>query len=431
MPASGPQSQNAHVTFQLPPELWVQVFQHATHSTPGILEPDIYAHTEAFGSQYSGGTDPALRKSMATRRCLPLVCKGWYALSIELLYRSVWIGYTRRVLVSLCLTLLGSTWRSEQGGRSLGWYVQRLDFAPTAPLNRQSAEEHEQDLIVLTALLDCMVNLSIVVFAPRSVRYRSIPLSPAVLQALCRRGPSLRVIHWVNDRLEPSDSDIRDLFTSAPNLRMFSSQREISLADTLACSGIPTMHSLTTLSLFTVQERNDCTESIHTHFPALRHIVVRCHASESADAWRRFLAFVGTTLQSIHLKPYRNFGERDDITSGLQEKTTIVTQMCPQLQRFTLSLPGWHLLRVDFDLPPPIVTINGRTQNPDCAFRHVWNALACISQRTPTLQVVQFIGREDSLLLQTRFRDKLRHGLALLPYLRVQNHLGEPFDRPS
>jgi hypothetical protein len=111
--------------FFLPPEIWLEVFRHATW-VPGALDIDDHDAIVAYSSdEHAVCLQSAYDASMETKQAIRLVCSGWLAIAAPLTLQYCMIRSGRQA--AQLAHLLDTFAATYPGARSYGWYTTRLE----------------------------------------------------------------------------------------------------------------------------------------------------------------------------------------------------------------------------------------------------------------------------------------------------------------
>jgi hypothetical protein len=378
----------------LPPEIWIHIFDIATH-VPGILNvDDIDSEMHPQSAQHQRRL---LKQSLVTKRYLVRVCWKWNHLASRFLYHSILI--TRgRMLSSLYSTLANSIQGSQEtdkGIQSLGWWTKRLDIALRDPGRYTPFEE----LDYLAKAIRCLPMLTIVTFSPRP---HSGLQSSDIIDALCTCGSNLQGLASYN--LQPSRNKLRRLLTVSPNMRaLHCQQREFYESGDSRYIEPPMMPALTSLGL-TAESCDEC--STPNCFPSLREVVY--HFSGTEPSWRSFLRVHSGNLTKITIclnSIYYVFQQVD---------SDVISEFCPNLENLSLSLYSWRQLPDGIILPsvPNLWLRFGTFKASTKQYKSIFRTLCSIVP--PSLRVIRLTDPRNVHDLRVRHARALQVGIMQL-----------------
>jgi hypothetical protein len=321
-------------TVSLIPEIWLHIFDLATH-VPGNLEAqDVSA--DLMHPKYVQSQRRLWRHSLITACHLVRVCRIWKILASRFLYRSIVINRGRN-LQPLCRSLVESRREAHEimDGKfqPLGWWTTRLDIDLHDNFHDRVYIGSPELLEVLAEVIDCLPNVTIFIFSTR----RQIDLrSSRVMAALCTHGPTLQVLAL--STLEPYADDFRRLLTESPNLRGL--HLGLGRFPHLPDGEITVTSGITALGLAVGDFRKFPGDT--NHFPNLREVVYHCYPFNQ-PGWHSFLNIYGGNLTKITIRLFDAFDQND---------ADLISSSCPNLQNLSLSLYSWETLLAKLTLPP-------------------------------------------------------------------------------
>ncbi|KIM87365.1 hypothetical protein PILCRDRAFT_3852 [Piloderma croceum F 1598] len=404
----------------LPPELWLRIFDCATW-IPGVLEPEIYATSDEPQRVITRRQQRLLKDSLVTKRYLVRVCKQWYIWATPTLYETIIIG-RGRTLSSLCSALIDSKRKIDHSSNDhhhLGWYTKRLDIA----MRDQGRQGAASELDFLAEAIQCLPNLTIVMFSVRAPRYVEHPLPTSIMQALADTcGPTLRIVDFSESVLHPFRHDWRVLLAATSHLRVLRgpeatpifSEHPRPLLD------LPVLSELTALTLTSSNSKEYLTEE--NHFPSLRELEFHYYLPPPWDTWAGPLGVFGHNLTAVRL----DFNISADY---LQGELDVLSQHCPNLMRLTLSLKLWEQLIDKLSLPSVsyLALRCWQYQAPSSRYRRLFANLS--TMYGPTLQRVCLCDYHNVADLRLRHARVLAQGLEQISHcpFRLEDHEGQTF----
>ena len=402
----------------LPPELWLRIFDHSTW-VPGVLEPGIYVTSDEPRRVITRRQQRLLKDSLVTKRYLVRVCKLWCTLATPFLYESIIIG-RGRTLSSLCSALVDSKRKEGNAAHDnpLGWYTKRLDVA----MRDQGHQGAASELEFLAEAIECLSNLTIVIFSVRAPRYVEYPMPTSIMQALADTcGPTLRVVDFSESVLHPFRNDWRMLLTAAPYLRVLSGPETTLISSyTIPLLDLPVLPELTALALASPNTKEYLTSE--NHFPSLSEFEFHYFLPPLWDSWAGPLGVFGYNLTMVHL----NF---NIAALYLQGEMNVLAKHCPNLARLILSLKVWEQFIDGLSLPsvPYLALRCWQYQAPSFRYRWLFASLSTISG--PTLRTVRLCDSHNVTDLRARHARVLAQGLEQISHctFRLEDHEGQPF----
>ena len=423
----------------LPPELWLRVFDYATW-IPGVLEPEIYTTSDEPQQVITRRQQRLLKDSLVTKRYLVRVCKQWYILAtpfgilpflidgyplmslffLRALYETIIIG-RGRTLSSLCSTLADSKRKIDHSSNDhhhLGWYTKRLDVA----MRDQGCQGAASELDFLAEAIQCLPNLTIVMFSVRAPRYIKHPLPTSIMQALADTcGPTLRIVDFSESVLHPFRHDWRVLLAATSHLRILRGPEVTIFSEyPRPLLDLPVLSELTTLTLTSSNSKEYLTEE--NHFPSLCELEFHYYLPPPWDTWVGSLGIFGHNLTAVHL----NFNVSADY---LQGELDVLSQHCPNLMRLTLSLKLWEQLIDRLSIPSVshLALRCWQYQAPSSIYSRLFANLSTMSG--PTLQRVCLCDYHNVMDLRFRHARVLAQGLEQISHcpFRLEDHEGQPF----
>ncbi|EPQ50932.1 hypothetical protein GLOTRDRAFT_133670 [Gloeophyllum trabeum ATCC 11539] len=198
---------------RLPPELWLRILELATDIVPGAVETETLDPFQPSAPLPMFEDQAALLRSLAIKRSLVRVCRQWRALATPFLYRIVIAKGQQLSLLHRTLIAPDAPDHADRA-RSLRKYVLRLFYF----LNQL---DHDYDSTNLAAVILALPNLiSFTLRGGVPTRSRTDP-HESVLSALKERGPTLRVLDWVDCfAFTRSSSQMRELLSDLAELRI-------------------------------------------------------------------------------------------------------------------------------------------------------------------------------------------------------------------
>lgn len=217
----------------LPSELWLAIFEHATFTAVGFSTepPDPFLLPEAQRPSTEDAVS-VLCTALVMKRTLVRVCKAWYALAMPLLYRAIFVGKLH-VVPALKATLAASSaaaertaWKGKGKAVPLGMYTRRLDFSVRSEFDVSSEGRDRSHFALLASIVAYLPHLQI--FMARYAYWLDQSwgknVSVAVASALQRTSAaSLRVLEWSNDVQHRRQDVWYELAAACPNLRILRS----------------------------------------------------------------------------------------------------------------------------------------------------------------------------------------------------------------
>ena len=382
----------AVVPLQLPPELWLCVFDFAT-DVPGTLIPEIFEQSHLIGQLYNQKYHPALRAALVTKRNLVRVCKQWWHLATPYLYRAIYIGRVR------CLLSLRNTFKKYSAGEGtiagvhrLGSWTQRLDVViRDCPIDGPNVAAE-----CLADIVRYLSNLAIASFAVASAAYANPFMPLSVLHALRGNTSSLRVLDWSTDGWRPQLVQLEELLKQLPHLQILNCPG-LGWANGIIPNCLLSSVSVLVLKWLAIPiGRSNLVESLERH-ASLREVIFDVEWS-AQNLWREFILHYGRFLTSVQLRAHN-----DVHPSTLNAFLDIVNASCSNLRRITISTATFSHIPVNGLSLPPVeylgLRANARQQRRS-AYRHLFSILALFNGNAPKLRVVQLIDRHnvDNLL---------------------------------
>jgi hypothetical protein len=417
----------------LPPELWLRIFDCATR-IPGVLSPEIYATSDVPQRIITRRQQRLLKDSLVTKRYLVRVCKQWYILAtpfgalpflrisfdvffLRALYETIIIG-RGRTLSSLCSTLIDSKRKIDHSSNDhhLGWYTKRLDLA----MRDQGRQGAASELDFLAEAIQCLPNLTIVMFSVRAPRYVEHPLPTSIMRALADTcGPTLRIVDFSECVLHPFRHDWRMLLAATSHLRVLRGP-EVTPIFSEHPRPLPVLSELTALTLTSSNIKEYLTEE--NHFPSLHELEFHYYLPPPLDNWAGPLGVFGHNLTTVRL----DF----NISAGyLQGELDVLSQHCPSLIRLTLSLKLWEQLIDRLSLPSVsyLALRCWQYQAPSSGYRRLFSNLS--TMYGPTLQRVCLCDYHNVADLRLRHARVLAQGLEQISHspFQLEDHEGQPF----
>ncbi|KAJ8581644.1 hypothetical protein M405DRAFT_832110 [Rhizopogon salebrosus TDB-379] len=398
-------------TPELPLELWLVIFDHATY-VPGIFIPEIYRYSDMLGYSFNRYHSPLIRRALMTKRSLVRVCKQWWHLATPFLYRSIFIGRGR------CLSSLASTLALSASGKGvvpgeqpLGSYTERLDIA----IRDHRHAHRDEDLELLAEVIRHLRNLAVVSVDVIASQYFSSEMPDTVMDALTSVSPSLKIIDWAAPRLLPRARSLKNLVT-ATQLHILHYPYPLTgppdPVDDCALS------SCTTLTV-TADHMFDQMPS--TQLPALREL----RHSAQASHLGQFLEKHGKNLTSVQLSWFT-------LVYGFSDEIDLLAMHCPNLRRLTVTLDSWRLLDAEiFELTPMeyLGLDCWENQSSTKTYKIVFATLARLKAIKPTLRIIRFVNYLNANELWNNHRKALRPALELFgkSNVRLEDHEGRLF----
>ncbi|KAF9219586.1 hypothetical protein BS17DRAFT_384168 [Gyrodon lividus] len=363
----------------LPVELWLEILHHATFVS-GILEPDIYHHTEAPSTYFNYRRYSIMLDALRTKCSLVLVCKQWRRICTPLLYQSIIVRNTRSWEVLADTFTKSRDQCSASDDSPLGSFTKRLDLAQTIWRNH--------DLNLLRCVMRCLPNLSILSFS--MTRSAMFAMSRCIIDDVLPLTPHLRVIDatW-----SIQSGDFERLLKDSPQLRM------------LRCVDVPLYHLADDDLLVASSERDTLVmpnitnlsiyESFNPHgfcsyftFPSLCELSCHLQTTTTTNVQELFFERHGSNLKSLHLQQYGSSSA--DNTRNL----LWIKQYCPALRSLTISLGDWQELPIHPVSIPDVGFLGLRCAREGLEFRQyqlLFRFLESLDEKSSTLRTVQFL----------------------------------------
>src|ERR1700733_13832790 len=164
---------HSHIAISLLPEIWLYIFDLATH-VPGNLEADD-VNANLMHPKYVQSQRRLWKHSLITACCLVRVCRIWKILASRFLHRSIIIDRGRK-LRPLCRSLVESRREAHENKdgdgnvQPLGWWTTRLDLDLHDNVHHHVIKNpgSPEQLEDLAEVIDCLPNLTVFVFSTRS-----------------------------------------------------------------------------------------------------------------------------------------------------------------------------------------------------------------------------------------------------------------------
>jgi len=367
------------VPLQLPPELWLCVFDFAT-DVPGTLIPEVFEQSHLIGQPYNRKYHPALRAALVTKQSLVRVCKQWWYLATPYLYRAIYIGRVR------CLLSFRNTLKKYVAGEGtiagvhhLGSWTQRLDVV--------IIDGFDADGERLADIIRYLPSLAIASFVAAFTASVNTFMPLSVLHALRGNASSLRVLDWTTDRLRPQPSQLAELLKQLPHLQILNCPG-LGWANGIIPNCLASSVSTLALNWLAIPSgRSDLVDSPEGPV-SLREVIFDIEWSDQ-NLWREFMLHYGRFLISVQLRAH------DGVPlSALDAFLDIVNPSCPNLRRITISTATFSHIPVNGLSLPPVeylgLRANARQQRRS-AYRHLFSILALLNGNAPKLRVIQLI----------------------------------------
>jgi hypothetical protein len=278
------------------------------------------------------------------------------------------------------------------------------------------------ELEFLAEAIQCLPNLTIVMFSVRAPRYVEYPMPTSIMQALADVcGPTLRVVDFSESVLHPFRHDWRTLLKATHHLRVLCGpETTIISSQTLPLADLPVLPELTALALASPNSKEYLTSE--NHFPSLREFEFHYYLPPLWDTWAGALGVFGHNLTMVHL----NF----NIAAGyLQGEMNVLSQHCPNLARLTLSLKVWEQFIDGLSLPsvPYLALRCWQYQAQSLRYRWLFASLSTLSG--PSLQRVRLCDHHNVTDLRVRHAKVLAQGLEQISHctFQLEDHEGQPF----
>ncbi|KIJ18349.1 hypothetical protein PAXINDRAFT_161720 [Paxillus involutus ATCC 200175] len=339
---SAPHSQNMS---QMPPELWLRVFDLAT-DVHDLLNCDTPVSSDLPRALVKQRELQLLKHSLRTKRNIVLVCRTWNELAEEFLYQSVLVTRVHD-LVPLHESLQART--SAASGRvRLGWWTRRLDVLIEDDHCKLSDYEPLAEVVRHFSNL-AVVTLSMPMLPFNDCWLRQLPTSIVTsLAETC--GASLQLFDCSESILRPCREDLMVLLAAARNLRVLRCP---------VCSptpgdrsaryrqDIPIMSKLESITLTSVFLRDYLPRNKDAnHLPALRQLTYDCIPPPFFDyAWKNFVKLTCVNVTTVTL---------DFCLSGesLQNELDLLAECCTALDKLVIYLRSWLEMKPHLVLPP-------------------------------------------------------------------------------
>ncbi|TFK53713.1 hypothetical protein OE88DRAFT_1655973 [Heliocybe sulcata] len=375
---------------QLPSELWIYIFELATY-VPGLLETGCHDPFSGTGPLLIDEGRHEMNRPLCTKRSLVLVCKLWCKLAWPLLHR---------VLIVECVVGhilpqfdLGNEVKLDGALLPRGANVRRLHciLHTTVPADDPAIED-------LSTFIRSLPRLEIFSLrGPQENRRGSTaymvhnPVPEPVLLALAERGPTLRVLDWMPDRLSVADpAQWRAMLSRLPGLRIIRK----CMDESVAWSRTPSISDASSISL------PQLVSSTWDQAGWSTHLLPR----DNLESLRELeLPELGTippppnissniTRLTLHI----NSSLRQDRDARRQLEVTLA--MFPQVVDLVLWVRYWADLCAAISLPRIKRLGLGRLRPPDGEYETDHFVLPTVLYqyiRAPQLKVVRFVGRDE------------------------------------
>lgn len=394
----------------LPPELWLKIFEFAT-CVPGALEPEIYKISDLPFEEVIHDQQRQLRHSLVTKRYLVRVSKKWFMIATPYLYETVIIG-RQRTLIALRDTLVRSKLEDDDlpnCARPLGWYTKRLDF-----LARDPEDLH---LGFLVEILHCFPNLAIVNFNPRHPSLASRVMPTCIVEALCRCGPTLRLLNFSGCILRHPRRNWKMLLASTPNLRALHTSTQLNEEAPHTISDLPHLPALASLTLTgRPYVRNPIQPNL---FAMIRHLELHHIMPTGLNASNTNCHHIEVLHMPFCHSP-----------TGLCHEMIAVGHLFPNVTRLIISLGGWAVLPIALNVPRGVTCLSiycRRHQATSSEYQAFFGALATLA--SSTLRTVRLVDWRTVCDLQLRHAAALARGLDIIKGCSfvLEDHEGRPF----
>ncbi|KAI6037817.1 hypothetical protein EDC04DRAFT_2090701 [Pisolithus marmoratus] len=397
---------------RLPPEIWDQILDVATH-VPYSLAPEILERSSLIGHPYNSECRAALWSALLTKGTIVRVCKQWWHIAIRYLYRAIYIRGTHDVL-SLRRTLQKY---AEGNGtvtevEPLGWWTQRVDIV----FDDTCTGVDEEALADIFKFLPNVAVFSGTFSNADSITY----LQPTVHALLVGCASSLRVLDWsASDDNVPEARILRrfeGLVKDLPQLHTLNFPGLLQWPNgTITNSTLTSIHTLCLRDLVgTIRFREQERRSLLN----LRELVLYPPPRWEEPSWRNFLHHYGPYLTSVQLRAISNPGL-------ISVYLPVVNQTCPNLRRLTLFVLSFSDISTSdilaFDTPPiEYLGLSVRRLQCRSMYEILFSALAILKAGLPTLHVVQLLDRQT-------VEDLLKYNLPLVSQAVEEGLIGNAF----
>ncbi|EAU91087.2 hypothetical protein CC1G_03255 [Coprinopsis cinerea okayama7 len=394
---------------ELPPELWLEIFQFATyvHRSASIKPLDPFAVQRISRTPMAANT-PAL--ALFTKLALVQVCKAWRKATLPMLYEHIVIRSPSRAQMILNV-LRGSRGSvaspSQSPGRSVGYgsWTRHIEV-----LTHSRGSGRLSYLQTIFSIFQQCPNIRIL----SGIWTR--PLPEEFLTAVTKLyGPSLEGLYWSEAMDMPHSNPVMSPAATFRLLASFRTLRILDLRHVTPKNGASEPYNLDCTESSTVlpfvenlivsSHRRSLDIASRLSLPRLQNLTIKTPLRDTIDyhKLRKFLAAHGSALVSVDLPSPSPDNELEPDSSFLRREVTHINpelfldpDTCPNLN--SISFPVTSPVPQTSDKPHPCLRriglrgVRADLLYPDKPSLLVDHLRTITDKRYPNLVVVQTIG---------------------------------------
>ncbi|KAG5731305.1 hypothetical protein E4T56_gene8143 [Termitomyces sp. T112] len=383
----------------LPTEIWLNILARACSA--GDWNPLGLHSVVDFSCSSARQRKKIFKESLVTKRYVVRVCKQWNTWASPYLYENLYLGRSKclRSLHDALFKACDSEGANVVKPNILGLWIKRLDIALRENLSVQDMDARDENITLISGIVQCLPNLTIVFFRNHHSSLGS--LSPILWNLANTCGSTLQAVVWDCRVPSPAPNVWRAFLQKAIHIRILHCPQHLHANE---FEVLPPL--LPFLEFLHAYEH-----PLFSHFPSLRHLVV--DVLEVQTGWKPFLKVNGVKLEVVQLNIY--------ISRYCLTIMSLLVVFCPNLVRLDISASDWDLIpfRIDdfeLELPPKVHTLglqNTAIQAPSQMYGLLFSGLEEM-KLTSSLSCIQLIDAGNVRDLTRKHRRILIRGIEML-----------------